>query len=99
MTDSKMPELCDVEKIPAFDGVPIEISVAVGKARPTIKELMALRSNDVLVLNTQIDDEVDLFVGDRLIGKGQLEEITEGNEIGRLAVRFTQLFDIRTAQS
>lgn len=99
MSDTSLHHQKDTTPPLAFDGVPIEISVAVGKARPTIKELLALKSNDVLVLNTQIDDEVELFVGDRLIGKGQLEEITEGSDIGRLAVRFTQLFDIRTGQS
>lgn len=92
-------ETPNIDTTKLFEGVPIEISVIVGKARPTIKELMNMRANEVLVLDAQVDDDVDLYVSDRLIGRGQLEEITEGKDIGRLAVRFKQIFDIKYGQS
>ena len=87
------------ESAPIFEGVQIEITVVVGKAHPTIKELMNMRSNEVLVLDAQVDDDVEMYVGDRLIGRGQLEEITQGKDIGKLAVRFSQVFDIKYGQS
>ena len=76
-----------------FDTVPIEITISVGKTRPTIKELLELKNDAVLVLDSEIDDPVELFVGDKLVGRAQLEEITEGKNTGSLAVRITELFE------
>ena len=78
-----------------FNDIPVELTISVGKARPTIKDLLALGESEVLVLDRQIEDDVDISVGDRQIGKGQLEEITEGPDEGQLAVRITQLFDTK----
>lgn len=76
-----------------FNDIPVELTISVGKARPTIKDLLALGESEVLVLDRQVEDEVDISVGDRQIGKGRLEEVTEGPDEGQLAVRITQLFD------
>ncbi len=70
----------------AFSNVPIEITISVGKARPLIRDLMQLGANAVLPLDRGIDDPVELFVGDRLIARGVLEEM-EGGPKGQLAVR------------
>lgn len=83
-------------QIPAADEdhplryVPIEIKVTVGHARPLVRDLLALRQNAVLPLDSRIEDPVELFVGDRLIAKGELVEL-EGGEPGRLAVRLTEV--------
>jgi flagellar motor switch protein FliN/FliY len=70
--------------------VPIEIKVSVGHARPLVRDLLALRQNAVLPLDSRIDDPVELFVGDRLIARGELVAL-EGGEPGRLAVRLTEV--------
>mgnify|MGYP000382478735 CR=1 FL=1 len=82
-----------------FGSVPIEVTISVGKARPTIKELLDLKNDTVLVLDRQIDDPVELFVGNKLVGRAQLEEITQGANTGSLAVRITELFDQGQAAS
>ena len=76
-----------------FRSVPIEVTVIVGKARPTIKELLALEHNAVLALDTQIDDPVELYVGSQLIACGNLEEIADGMNAGKLAIRLTEIID------
>ena len=73
-----------------FTRVPIEIRVAVGHARPTVRELLALAPDSVLSLDKTVDDPVDLYVGDKLIARGQLEEV-EGDQHGHLAVRLTEV--------
>lgn len=73
-----------------LQSVPIEITVSVGHARPPIRELLSLSENAVLPLDRKIDDPVEIFVGDRLIARGQLEEL-EGGEPGQLAVRLTEV--------
>jgi flagellar motor switch protein FliN/FliY len=76
-----------------FTSVPIEITVCVGKARPLIRELVTLGENAVLTLDRNVEDPVELYVGDRLIAMGQLEEqdIDGGS---RLLVRITAVVDM-----
>ncbi len=76
-----------------FTAVPIEITVSVGKARPLVRDLVMLGQNAVLTLDKRIDDPVDLFVGDRLIARGILEEAEDG-EKGQLAVRLVEIVDL-----
>jgi flagellar motor switch protein FliN/FliY len=76
-----------------FTGVPIEITVSVGRARPLVRDLVMLGTNAVLTLDKRIDDPVDLFVGDKLIARGTLEE-AEGNDDGQLVVRLTEIIDL-----
>lgn len=77
-----------------FANVPIEITISVGKARPLIRDLMQLGANAVLALDKGIDDPVELYVGDRLIARGELEEL-DGGQKGQLAVRLIEVADIR----
>lgn len=74
----------------SFSSVPIEILISVGKAHPQISELLHLTENAVLPLDRGIDDPVELYIGDRLIARGQLEEV-EGDTPGQLAVRLTEV--------
>ncbi|HVL22385.1 MAG TPA: FliM/FliN family flagellar motor switch protein [Amaricoccus sp.] len=75
----------------AFLGVPIEVTISVGKARPLVSELVELRRDSVLTLDSSVDDPVELYIGDRLIARGELQEI--GDESGRLGVRLTEVAD------
>jgi flagellar motor switch protein FliN len=75
-----------------FMGVPIEVTISVGKARPLVSELVELRRDSVLPLDSTIDDPVELYIGDRLIARGELQEI--GDSSGRLGVRLTEVADI-----
>lgn len=73
-----------------FHDIPIEISVSVGKARPLVRDLLALSENAVLTLDKRIEDPVELYVGERLIARGELQEVA-GGEPGQLAVRLTEV--------
>ena len=77
-----------------FSAVPIEITISVGKARPLIRELLKLGQDAVLPLDKRVDDPVELYVGDRLIARGELEEM-EGDAQGQLAVRLTEVADLQ----
>ncbi len=73
-----------------FTSVPVEITISVGKARPLIGDLLNLNENSVLPLDRRVDDPVELFVGDKLIARGELQEL-EGAQEGQLAVRLTEV--------
>ena len=70
--------------------VPIEVTISVGHARPTVRDLLSLGENAVLPLDKRVDEPVDLYVGGRLIARGELQEL-EGGEPGQLAVRLTEV--------
>jgi len=77
-----------------FAQVPIEITISVGKARPSIRELLRLSRDAVLPLDRRVEDPVELYVGDRLIARGELQEL-EGDQAGQLAVRLTEVANLR----
>jgi len=68
--------------------VPIEVTVSVGQARPTVRELLALKKDSVLSLDRSIDEPVELFVGTHLIARGILEEAEDRS---KLCVRLTDV--------
>ncbi|UWQ79354.1 FliM/FliN family flagellar motor C-terminal domain-containing protein [Leisingera sp. S132] len=78
-----------------FVSVPVEVLVSVGKARPLIRDLVSLGENAILTLDKRVEDPVDLYVGDRLVARGQLEEL-EGDQAGQLAVRLTEIADLQS---
>lgn len=76
-----------------FTQVPIEITVSVGRARPLVRDLLRLRRDAVLPLDRKVSDPVELYVGDRLIARGELAEL-DGDQAGQLAVRLTEVADL-----
>ena len=76
-----------------FSQVPIEIIVSVGRARPTVGELLDLDAEAVLALDRRVEDPVELYVGDRLIARGELMEMDD-EQAGQLAVRLIELVDL-----
>ena len=81
------------EKGNPLSHVPVEITVSVGKAHPKIQELLALENEAVLMLDKRVEDPVELYVGEKLIAMGELQEM-EGEQAGQLAVRLTQIADV-----
>ncbi|MGH7185950.1 MAG: FliM/FliN family flagellar motor switch protein [Pseudomonadota bacterium] len=77
-----------------FTQVPITITISVGRARPPVRDLLRLRRDSVLPLDSRIDDPVELYVGDKLIGRGELTEL-DGDRAGQLAVRLTEVADLK----
>lgn len=67
--------------------------VCAGKARPLIRDLLTMGENAVMPLDTRVDDPVELFVGDKLIARGMLEEL-DGEHEGQLAVRLTEVAEL-----
>jgi len=79
-----------------FTSVPVEITISVGKARPLIGDLLKMNENSVLALDKRVDDPVELYVGDKLIARGELEEM-EGGQEGQLAVRLTEVAEFESS--
>lgn len=78
-----------------FAQVPIEITVSVGRARPLVRDLLQLRQDAILPLDRKVEDPVELYIGDRLIARGELQEL-DGDQAGQLAVRLTEVANLRS---
>lgn len=85
--------MTDIAESNPFSSVPIEVTVSVGKARPAVRTLLKMGENAVLPLDRRVDDLVELYVGDRLIARGELQELS-GDQAGQLAVRLTEIVNI-----
>ena len=84
----------DIADTNPFSQVPIEVTISVGRARPLVRDLLRMSKDAVLQLDRRVDDPVELYVGDRLIARGELTEM-EGDKAGQLAVRLTEVANLR----
>jgi flagellar motor switch protein FliN/FliY len=73
----------------ALYSLPVEVVVCVGTARPSLSELMNMGRDALVMLDRRIDDPVDIRFGDRVIARGELQEMDDGS--GRLGVRLTEI--------
>jgi len=91
-----MPSDAQTDRI--LDNVTVEVAISVGRARPTMGALSRLDVNEVLMLDTAIDDPVELYVGNRLIAEGVLEELNGEDESG-VGVRITRVLHQQTPKT
>lgn len=66
--------------------VPIQLVVVMGRKEMTLKDLMDLRSGQIVELESVPHEAVDLVVGGKVMAKGELVEID-----GKLGVRVVKL--------
>lgn len=79
---------------PNILNLPVQIVVSVGKARLTIQELMTLTPDSVVELDAKIDDPAEIYVGDRLIARGELVNAEENESA--IGIRLVQICDSAT---
>lgn len=69
-----------------FD-VPVALTVAIGRKKVKVSDLLDLKENSVVPLDAKIDDAIELIVEGRVVARG---ELIESGEAG-LAVRITEI--------
>ncbi|MBD3314452.1 MAG: hypothetical protein GF344_01585 [Chitinivibrionales bacterium] len=70
--------------------VTMPISVQLGQTKMTVRELLGLRKNGIVELNRMAGEAVDVFVGGKLLAKGEITVVDD-----RLSVRIGQLYGER----
>ena len=71
------PEQKQSNSIDLLLDVPLQISVELGKAVMTIKDVLALGPGSVVELNKMAGEPVDIVVNDKLIAKGEVVVVDE----------------------
>lgn len=69
-----------------IQSVPLEIGVEVGRAKKTIRDILALGTGSIIELDKQAGDPVDVIVNGRLLAHGEVVVIDEN-----FGVRITEI--------
>ncbi|MFC4291075.1 FliM/FliN family flagellar motor switch protein [Sphingorhabdus arenilitoris] len=70
-----------------FSDLPVQISAILGRGSMNFRQLAALSEEDVIELDTPLNGEVQLLLGERVVAKGEIVSVDN-----RFAVRITQTF-------
>ena len=76
---------------PNILSLPVALTVSVGAVRITVGQLLALRQDSVLSLDSKIDDPVEILIGERVVARGELVEAEDGG--AGIGVRITGLVE------
>ena len=52
--------------------IPLRLSVLLGGAMMTVKEVSALREGAMVILDRKIGDPVDILINERVVAKGEI---------------------------
>ena len=66
--------------------IPVEISVEIGRTKMNIGELLSLSRGSIVELNRLTGESVDIYVNEKLVGKGEIVVASE-----RLGVRVLEI--------
>lgn len=90
---AEFPELAPAERAGAPRGeldlladVPLEVTVELGRARMTVRELLALQAGSVVELDRVAGTPVDVLVNGQLVARGEVVVVAE-----ELGVRLTDI--------
>lgn len=72
--------------------VPVQVDVVLGEARIPIEELMALSPGEVVALESRTNEDVLIYVSNRLMARGRLV-IADGE----LGVTLSEIIDEQVA--
>lgn len=94
MTDVNEPvndeknEKSGVENLKVLENIEVELTVEVGRAELTIRDLLRLNEGSVLELNRLAGDPLDILVNGTKIAKGEVVMIGE-----RFGIRFGEVVE------
>ena len=69
--------------------LPVRMVVSVGRAELTVQEILDLTPTSVIDLDSKIDDVADIYVGEKLIARGELVELEDA--VSGLGIRLTEV--------
>jgi flagellar motor switch protein FliN/FliY len=94
MTDANEPvndeqnEKSGVENLKVLENIEVELTVEVGRAELTIRDLLRLNEGSVLELDRLAGDPLDILVNGTKIAKGEVVMIGE-----RFGIRFGEVVE------
>ncbi len=77
----------DREELRAIFTVPVNVQVVLGRTTMPVSQLLKLGRGAVVELNRKVGEAVDVYVNDRLIARGEVVIVDDGN----LGVTMTEI--------
>jgi flagellar motor switch protein FliN len=68
----KSREALDTENIPLLMDVKMKLSVVLGNSRRSIRDVLDLGKGSIVELDRFAGEDVDVYINDQMIGKGQI---------------------------
>ena len=81
-----------INKMELIMGVPLEISVEIGRTKKLVKDILDFTKGSLVVLDKLAGEQVDLFVNGQCIAKGDVV-VVEDN----FGIRITEITKINLA--
>lgn len=69
--------------------VPVTVTISIGSKRLSVSEILELQPESIVPLTSRIDDPVDLTIDNRLIAKGELVDMGDG----QIAVKIIEIIE------
>lgn len=79
------PEVNSWEKLELVRGIPLEVTVILGKTRVPLGELLALNRGGIIALNQAADNPVEIQINNKPVARGEIVLVDE-----QLGVRITE---------
>lgn len=81
-SNGSQPELAKLAPINSdlFRGVKVSLEVRLGESPMTIEEIMALKSESVVTLDSSLADHVELYLNGTLVARGEI--VAVGDKYG-----------------
>jgi len=76
----------DIDDVTLLGDIPVDVVIELGRRRMVLRDLAALQTDDIVELDQAMDRPLDLVVGGRVLGRGELVMVGE-----RVAVRVTEV--------
>ncbi|MFW5867495.1 MAG: FliM/FliN family flagellar motor switch protein, partial [Armatimonadota bacterium] len=74
------PASLESASLSALSGLEIPVQVRIGSTSMTIGELLRIGAGAVIALDQQVDEPVEVVIGDRVVARGEL--VSVGDEMG-----------------
>jgi flagellar motor switch protein FliN/FliY len=87
-TDVPVAEKTGAENLKVLENIEVELTVEVGRAEITIRDLLRLNEGSVIELDRLAGDPLDILVNGTKIARGEVVMIGE-----RFGVRFGEIVD------
>jgi flagellar motor switch protein FliN len=90
----EVPEFKDQDKTPQQNAkdinfildIPLEVTVVIGRTKLLVQELLQLGQGSVVALEKLAGEPMEVYVNDRLIGRGEVVVVNE-----RFGIRLTDI--------
>jgi flagellar motor switch protein FliN len=80
------PEQTATKDINFILDIPLEVTVVIGRTKILVQELLQLGQGSVVALEKLAGEPMEVFVNDRLIGRGEVVVVNE-----RFGIRLTDI--------